>query len=397
MKYTYKHTKLACYGGYLTSSMAINFPPVLFIIFQKQFGLSLVLLGTLISVNFAVQMLSDIVGANTVGKKLSYRACAVLANILVGTGVVLLGILPLIMSAKFLSLLIATCIYAVGCGLLEVIVSPIIEAIPEDGKESNMSFLHSFYSWGQLLAISVTTLYLFIFGNKNWYYLCFFWAIIPVSTAILYSKVPIRTLPTEEKKSSISLFKNKMFLLFLLLMLASGASEISVAQWASLFVETALGVSKTAGDLLGPCMFALLMGISRVLYAKISEKVNLSNYIILCGVLCIIAYILMIFVPSNYISLAAIGIVGFSVGVMWPGVLSLASAKFPLGGAAMFAYLAIFGDIGCTFGPSLAAQFSEMFTLYGSPLKAGLAVCIIFPVLVVVLTMILKKMRRNNA
>ena len=220
MKYTYKHTKLACYGGYLTSSMAINFPPVLFIIFHKQFGLSLGLLGALISVNFGVQMLSDIVGANTAGKKLSYRACAVLANILVASGVILLGILPLVMSAKFMALLIATCVYAVGCGLLEVIVSPIVEAIPEDGKESNMSLLHSFYSWGQLLAISVTTLYLFIFGHENWYYLCFFWAIIPVSTALLYSRVPILSLPTEEKKSSLSLFTNKMLLLFLLLILS---------------------------------------------------------------------------------------------------------------------------------------------------------------------------------
>ncbi len=397
MRFSFKHTKLACYGGYLTSSMAINFPPVLFIIFHKQFGLSLVLLGTLISVNFAVQMLSDIIGANLAGKGLSYRACAVLANVFVAVGVILLGILPLVMGAKFLSLLIATCVYAIGCGLLEVIVSPIIEAIPEDGKESNMSLLHSFYSWGQLMAISITTLYLFVFGHQNWYYLCFFWAIIPISTAILYTKVPICTLPTEEKRSSLHLFKNKMFLLFLLLMLAAGASEISVAQWASMFVETALGVSKTAGDLLGPCMFALLMGIARVLYAKISERVNLSNYIILCGILCIFAYILMIFVPNNYVSLAAIGIVGFSVGVMWPGVLSLASAKFPLGGAAMFAYLAIFGDIGCTFGPSVAAFFSEKITLFSAPLKAGLSVCIIFPVLVVLLTLILKKMRYRDA
>lgn len=395
MQFSFKHTKLACYGGYLTSAVASNFPPVLFIIFQKQFGLSLGALATLISFNFGVQMLSDLVGATFIDK-IGYRISSVLANLLVALGVVLMGILPNLLTDSFLGLLIATITYAIGSGFLEVLVSPIMEAIPGDSKASNMSLLHSFYSWGQLLSIFVTTLYVAIFGGKNWWALCFFWAIIPITTALLFSKVPINSLPKEEHKSSLAMFKNKSFLLFLLLMLAAGSSEIAVSQWASLFVETALGVSKTMGDLLGPCMFALLMGIARVVYAKISDNVNLSNYIILCGTLCVISYVLMVFAKNPYISLAAVGIAGFSVGVMWPGLLSLASAKFPLGGTAMFAYLAIFGDIGCTTGPALAGAISENAMLFASPLKAGIATCTIFPILVVLLTIISKRMKVDS-
>lgn len=396
MKFTFKHTKLACYSSYMSSAVAINFPPILFIFFHKQFGLSLIDLGALISLNFGVQMITDIIGASIIDKKITCKQAAVTADALVAIGLLLLGVLPQIMSTKFLALIIATVVYSVGCGLLEVIISPIIEAIPEDGKASNMALLHSFYCWGQMVAILFSTLLLFIIGNHNWWIISILWAIVPAFASLLFSKVPVNTLPKEEKKSAISLFKNKIFLLFLLLMTASGAAEIAVAQWASMFVETALGVSKTTGDLLGPCMFALLMGISRVIYAKYSEKLNLSNYIAFCGILCIISYLVMVFVPDKYIALAAVGVVGFSVGIMWPGTLSLVSLKFPLGGTVMFAYLAIFGDIGCTTGPALAAAVSENAVLLGSPLKAGILACVVFPATVVVLTLLLKKMRSEE-
>ena len=396
MKFTFKHTKLACYSSYMSSAVAINFPPILFIFFHKQFGLSLVDLGALISLNFGVQLITDIICASIIDKKITYRQAAVTANSLVSAGLLLLGILPQLMSAKFLALIMATVVYSIGCGLLEVIISPIVEAVPEDAKASNMAFLHSFYCWGQMVAILFSTVLLFLLGNGNWWIISIIWAIIPFLAALLFSKVPLNTLPKEEKKSSINLFKNKVFIIFLLLMTASGAAEIAVAQWASMFVETALGVSKTTGDLLGPCVFALLMGIARVIYAKYSEKLNLSNYIVFCGVLCVISYLVMVLVPNQYIALAAVGVVGFSVGIMWPGTLSLASLKFPLGGTAMFAYLAIFGDIGCTTGPALAAAVSESTSLFGSPLKAGILACVVFPLLVVILTLILKKMRSEK-
>lgn len=395
MNFTFKHTKLACFGGYMTSAIASNFPPILFIIFQNELGLSIGSLGALISLNFGVQMITDIVGANYVDK-IGYRICAVAANLLVAFGVIFMGLLPLCMSAKFTALTIATVTYAIGSGLLEVLVSPIMEAIPSDKKSANMSFLHSFYCWGQFISILITTLFVAFSGGRDWWILCLFWSLIPFATALLFSKVPINHLPHEKNSSSFGIFKNKLFLVFLLLMTSSGISEIAVSQWASLFVETALGVSKITGDILGPCMFALLMGSSRIIYAKFSTKINLANYIMLCGVLCTFAYIIMAFVPNNYISLAMIGIIGFSVAMMWPGVLSLASEKFPLGGTALFAYLAIFGDIGCTTGPLLTAVVAEKFTLNGSGLRAGIAACLIFPALVAVLTFITKKMRSFN-
>jgi len=395
MKFSYKHTKLACYGSYMTSAVASNYPPVLFIIFHNQFGLSLGALGTLISANFGVQMLADIIGTNTIDK-IGYRKTAVFANSLVALGMVLLAFLPHIMVSKFIGLFLATVTYAIGSGLLEVLISPVMEAIPEDAKASNMSFLHSFYSWGQLLAVFFTTLFIEVFGSNKWWIIGLLWAIIPVFSALLFSKVPINTLPRENKKSYF-LFKDKTFLLFLFLMFASGASELAVSQWASFFVEDALYVSKTIGDLLGPCMFALLMGISRVIYAKFSHRLNLSSYMIFCGILCTISYLFMVLSPNKYIALAAVGVVGFSVGIMWPGALSLASLKFPLGGTSMFGYLAIFGDIGCTSGPGVAALVSENAILCSSQLKAGMAACTIFPLSVVIITLFLKKSRNKDA
>jgi fucose permease len=379
----------------MSSAVAINFPPILFIFFHKQFGLSLVDLGALISLNFAVQMITDIVGASIIDKKMTYRQVAVTANTLVSTGLFLLGILPWFIPLKFLALIIATVVYSVGCGLLEVIISPITEAIPEDEKESNMALLHSFYCWGQMAAILFSTVLLLLLGSKNWWIISVFWAVVPAFSALLFSKVPINTLPKEKKSRSIMLFKNKFFILFLLLMTASGAAEIAIAQWASMFVETSLGVEKTVGDLLGPCMFATLMGFSRVIYAKCSQRLNLYNYIIICALICVVGYIVTVFSPNQYLSLASIGVIGFSVGIMWPGALSLASSRFPFGGAAMFAYLAIFGDIGCTIGPGLTAAVSEKFSLFGSPLKAGIAACTVFPLAVLILTLILKKTRKN--
>ena len=392
MTYTFKHTKLACYTSYATSAIASNFPPVLFIIFQREFGLSVTALGMLISLNFGVQMLSDIFGARYVDK-IGYRVSGVLANSLVALGVILMGVLTLLAHDKFLALTITTIIYAIGSGLTEVLISPVMEAIPGKEKSADMSFLHSFYCWGQLSSIVITTLFIALFGDKLWWIICLFWAFIPLFSAYLFSRVPINTLPEETSSSSSKPFKNKIFFIFLLLMTASGASEIVVSQWSSLFVETSLGLSKTAGDLLGPCMFALLMGAGRIFYAKNSKKISLCDYIMYSGILCVIAYLVIAFAKNNYVSLAAIGIVGLSVSVMWPGVLSLASEKFPFGGTSMFAYLAIFGDIGCTSGPSVAAFFSDKLELFGSGLRGGIAVCVVFPLIVVILTFIIKKMR----
>ena len=245
--------------------------------------------------------------------------------------------------------------------------------------------------------VLLTTLYFSIFGTKNWTVICVIWAILPIFTALLYSQVPINSFTNEENKIPIrKLFGMKIFWLFLILMLCSGAAEQGMAQWASLFAESALGVSKTVGDLFGPCMFAITMGISRVVYGKAAAKLNLANYILTCAGLCIASYLLVSLSPNSVLSLIGCALCGFSVGVMWPGVLSLAAGRCPQGGTALFALLALAGDVGCFTGPNTAAAISEKFTIGGSALKAGLLGCVIFPVSMILFTLLLKVMKDNK-
>ena len=389
MHFTYQHTKLACYASYISSAVVNNFAALLFVIFTHQFGLCMLELSFLITLNFCVQMLVDFLGAKYVDK-IGYRKSIVAANVFSALGLAALGILPQLMPA-FSGLCCAVILYAIGSGLMEVLVSPIVEAIPSDGKAASMSFLHSFYCWGQMLTVLNTTAFFVLFGQQTWPVLCVLWAILPMLTALLFTRVPIHSFTDEETKVPMrKLFGMKVFWIFLILMLCSGASELTMAQWASLFAETALGVSKTVGDLFGPCLFAITMGISRVLYGKFADKVSLTKYIILSAMLCVVSYLLVSICRSSVLSLTGCALCGFSVGVMWPGVLSLAAVKCPEGGTAIFALLAMAGDIGCFAGPALAAQVSEHHSLLGSPLKAGLFAAVVFPIVLILGTYLLK-------
>lgn len=392
MIFTYKHTKFACYCGYIVSAMINNLASLLFIIFQTDFGVSMGQLSFLITMNFGVQMAVDFFGAHF-ADKIGYKTTVVAANIFVAIGLVLMGTLPSLMN-PFVGLIISTATYAVGSGLLEVLVSPIVEALPTDGKAASMGFLHSFYCWGQVSVVLLTTLYFSVFGVGSWKILCMLWAVLPIFTALLYSKVPINSFTNEDDKIPMrKLFGIKIFWLFLILMLCSGASELAMSQWASLFAESALGVSKSVGDLFGPCMFAVAMGISRVLYGNAASKLNIANYIIVCAGICVASYLLVSLSPNSILSFLGCTLCGFSVGVMWPGVLSMAAGRCPQGGTALFALLALAGDIGCFTGPNTAAAISEKFTIGGSSLKAGLLGCVIFPVVMIVCTIILKVMK----
>lgn len=392
MKLSYKHTKLACYLGYIVGAIINNLTPLLFIIFQSEFGIKMWQLSLLITLNFGTQMVVDFLGAHF-ADKLGYRTIAVLANLFCIFGFLFLGTLPYLIN-PFSGLIVAVMTLAVSSGLLEVIVSPIIAAIPTDGSSGSMSFLHSFYCWGQVLVVVLTTLFFEIFGRNYWYIACFLWAIVPILSGLLFLKVPINSFTNEENKvPMLKLFTIKIFWVFLVLMLCSGASELAMAQWASLFAETALKVPKAVGDLLGPCSFAVLMGISRVVYAKYSGRLNISNYIIACSLLCVLSYLLVSLSPNSYLSLLGCALCGFSVGVMWPGVLSVASFKCPEGGTALFALLAFAGDVGCFSGPNFAAAVAERFSVFGSPLKAGLLLCAVFPLVMILFTLILKRMK----
>lgn len=380
MKFTYKHTVLACYIGYIASATVNNLASLLFIVFQDDFGLSTVQLATVISFNFFTQILVDFLGAKFVDR-IGYRRIAVIASVFLIAGLLSLGILPITLSYTFAALSISSVIYAIGSGLEEVIISPIVEALPGEQKESAMSILHSFYCWGHVGMVLLSTAYLVLLP-RLWYILPMLWAIVPVCSLILFCFVPIRTLNGESEGHSmpiLKLFKNRLFWLFMILMVCGGAAEQVMAQWSSLFAESELGVSKLVGNLLGPCFFALMMAIARTFYGKKADKLSLPKALILCSFITAVGYLTACLVPVPYIALIGCGIVGIGVSLYWPGVLSISSKAIPAGGASMFAILALFGDLGCSVGPQLSAFVSE---LCGGRLKIGLLSALIFPAVI---------------
>ena len=386
----YKGTVISCYIGYVSQAIVNNFSPLLFVMFGNEFDISLSQLSLMIALNFGVQLLTDLAAARFVDR-IGYRPLVVLAHFLCAAGLALLGVLPYVM-APYLGLIIATVLSAIGGGLIEVIVSPIIEACPSDNKAAAMSLLHSFYCWGQMAVVLVSTLVFRFAGIGSWRAVAGLWALIPFVNAFLYMRVPINALPSEEGHSGLfSMFKNKTFIIFFFMMLCAGASELSMSQWASAFAEEGLGVSKAMGDLLGPCMFAVFMGIARVFYGKFGAKISLSKFMAASSVLCVVAYAVTVLSPYPLLSLGGCALCGLAVGIMWPGTFSMASAAIPLGGTSMFAMLALAGDTGCTSGPSLAGKIADTF---GSDIKYGFAFAAVFPVVMLILSLV--RVRNEN-
>ena len=386
----YKGTVISCYIGYVSQAIVNNFSPLLFVMFGNEFDISLSQLSLMIALNFGVQLLTDLAAARFVDR-IGYRPLVVLAHFLCAAGLALLGVLPYVM-APYLGLIIATVLSAIGGGLIEVIVSPIIEACPSDNKAAAMSLLHSFYCWGQMAVVLVSTLVFRFAGLGSWRAAAGLWALIPFVNAFLYMRVPINALPSEEGHSGLfSMFKNKTFIIFFFMMLCAGASELSMSQWASAFAEEGLGVSKAMGDLLGPCMFAVFMGIARVFYGKFGAKISLSKFMAASSVLCVVAYAVTVLSPYPLLSLGGCALCGLAVGIMWPGTFSMASAAIPLGGTSMFAMLALAGDTGCTSGPSLAGKIADTF---GSDIKYGFAFAAVFPVVMLILSLV--RVRKEN-
>lgn len=394
MKFTYRHTLAACYSGYITQAIVNNLSPLLFVTFNRTLGISLERIALLITVNFVTQIVTDICSSKIAGH-LGVRRSMVIAHLVSAAGLAGMGIFPYIFPDPFAGLVFSGILCAVGGGLDEVLVSPIVDSLPGSAKASSMSLLHSFYCWGQAGVIIFSTLFFAFAGIENWRILPAIWAIVPVFTSLLFVKVPL--LPFAEETGESTSFReimlNGKFLLFCLLMISAGASELAVSQWASLFAEKGLGVSKTAGDLLGPCMFALLMGSARLWYGIYGKKIKLAPVIAASSVLCVISYGLVVFSPFEWLSLAGCGLCGLSVGIMWPGTFSLATEKFPSGGTAMFSVLALSGDIGCSLGPGLvgiftgAAEKGSEWVMKIFPgadpsmagLKAGLLFAAVFP------------------
>ena len=375
----YNHTMYACFIGYIVQAIVNNFVPLLFLTFQATYNIPLSKITMLVTINFGLQLLIDLLSVAFVDR-IGYRASLLLAHICAAVGFLLLTILPEIFSDPFIGLLIAVTIYAIGGGLLEVLVSPVMEACPTDNKEKAMSLLHSFYCWGHVGVVLLSTLFFKLFGIENWKILAVLWAIVPIINTILFTKVPMASL-IEEGETGLTipqLFSKKIFWLFLLIMVCAGASEQSVSQWASTFAEKGLGVSKTIGDLAGPMAFAILMGTARAFYGKYGERINLDLFMIYSGILCVISYLCIALVPSPIFGLIGCALCGLSVGILWPGSFSKASASIRGGGTAMFALMALAGDLGCSSGPTLVGMVSSHF---GDSLNIGILSAIIFPIL----------------
>lgn len=393
IKNNYNHTVFACYFGYVTQALVNNFAPLLFLTFRSEFGISLEKITSLVTINFLFQLFVDIVAAKVVDK-IGYRKCIVAAQVFSALGVAGLGILPDLFGDAYIGLLVSILLYATGGGLIEVLVSPIVEACPIKNKKAAMSLLHSFYCWGHLFVVLVSTLFFAVFGIENWRILALVWAAIPFLNTFYFAKVPIARLTEEGEQMSLkSLFTSKQFLLFIVIMVCAGASEQGMSQWASAFAEEGLNVSKTVGDLAGPSLFAITMGTSRVIYSKISEKVDLTKYMTACAVLCIAAYSLASFSGNAAFSLLGCAVCGFSVGVMWPGSFSLASEKFPKGSTAMFAILALAGDFGCSFGPTVVGFATGILN---DDLKKGVFAAVVFPVSLIIVLALMRRVKEQK-
>ena len=293
MRKKYKNTVYACFIGYIVQAIVNNFVPLLFLTFQSQYGISLSKITMLVTFNFGLQLLVDLVSISFVDK-IGYRISAILAHVFSAAGFILLTILPEVMTDPFYGILIAVMVYAIGGGLLEVLISPIVEACPTDNKEKAMSLLHSFYCWGHVGVVLLSTLFFAIVGIENWKILAILWAIVPVLNAVFFTQVPIAPLIAEDETglSMKELFREKIFWIFMLLMVCSGASEQAVSQWASTFAEKGLGISKTIGDLVGPMAFAIFMGTARALYGKYGEKIKLETFMIMSTILCMVSYLI---------------------------------------------------------------------------------------------------------
>lgn len=379
MNNKYKKTKIAAYTGYFVQAIVNNFLPILFIALQDVYGIGYEKLGRLIMFNFVTQMITDIATPKIV-ERIGYKKSALMCQGIAALGLASLAVLPNIIPDAYVGIVISVIIYAFASGLTEVIISPMIEMLPTDNKTGNMSLLHSFYCWGQAVTALGSTLLLHMLGYKGWMFIPLIWAIVPAINAVFFSGVPVVEPEPERKSNSFrQLFKNRSFRLFMVIMLCSGASEIAMAEWASMFAQKALGVSKVVGDLAGPCAFALFMGVGRVCYAALSEKLSYKRTIITMSLLCAGCYYVAAFVKIPVFALAACAVCGFSVSLFWPGTLSAGAKAFPKGDAVMFSVFAMCGDIGCCIGPWILGIIAD-----NASLNAGFAVSSVFPLAMIV-------------
>lgn len=393
-KPNYKKTLIACYLGFITQAITANFTPLLFITFKQSYGISLELLALIPLVFYVTQLLVDAVAVKF-ADVLGYRTCVVVSQVISAVGLIFMAVLPEVFDNAFIGIIISVIFYAIGSGLIEVLISPIVEACPFENKSGVMSLLHSFYCWGAVGVILGSTLFFAGVGIGSWRILTLIWAVVPLLNTFNFLSCPIERLVEDREEMRVGqLLKLPSFLLMILLMICAGASEATMAQWASAFTESALGVSKTIGDLAGPCLFAVFMGLARVFYGKKSEQLDLTKVMFGCGLLCLACYLLASLSPISIFGLIGCALCGLSVGIMWPGTISIASQQCPKGGTAMFAFLALAGDFGAAVCPAMVGGIADMV---GGNLKIGLLFAVIFPIIMIfVLGLLMKKSKSKN-
>ncbi len=383
----HRHTIYASYIGYIVQAIGNNFAPLLFLTFASTYGLALDRITLLVTINFMVQLGVDLICAKAIDK-MGYRMSMTLAHLFSALGLISMAILPNVLPDPYVGLLCAVVMYAIGGGILEVCVSPIVEACPSDNKEAAMSLLHSFYCWGHVGVVLISTAFFYFFGVERWPILSVLWALVPLFNLFYFQRVPIESITGGHEPLSLGkLFKQKVFWILIVLMVCAGASEQGMSQWASAFAEKGLGVSKTVGDLMGPCLFAVFMGTARALYGKFSEKLPLRPAMAACSILCIGCYLLASLTNLPVLGLVGCALCGFSVGIFWPGTFSIAALKLPTGGTAMYAFLALAGDLGCSSGPTTVGMVANAAS---GDLKTGLLAAIIFPVMMLIGLILLK-------
>lgn len=393
MKSKYQKTLIACYLGFITQAIAANFAPLLFLTFHRTYQISLGRIAFISTAFFFTQLLVDLFCAKYVDR-IGYRRSVIASEVFSAAGLIGLAFLPSLLPDPYVGILISVIIYAMGSGLIEVLVSPIVEACPFDNKDSVMSLLHSFYCWGSVGVILLSTIFFAIFGIENWRILACIWALIPLYNTFNFISCPIESLTEEGEGLSIrQLCHIPIFWIALILMVCAGASEISMAQWASAYVESALGISKSIVDIIGPCLFAVMMGMSRSFYGKYGENIDLMKFMIGSGALCLVCYLLSALAPLPFLNLVGCAVCGFSVGIMWPGTISIASKKIPLGGTAMFALLAMAGDLGGSVGPGIVGFVTQNAN---DNLKVGMLAGCVFPTVLVLSVLLLKRKRAEG-
>ncbi|MFI3237085.1 MAG: MFS transporter [Lachnospiraceae bacterium] len=379
-KFTYRFTQLACYLAFIIQAVVVNFAPICFVIFQDTFDLSLSLIGQLIVFNFVTQIVVDIITMR-LADKIGHRKFMLFGHSCIAIGFILFGTLPRILVNPYIGLVFPTILYAIGGGIIEVLGSPIVDSLPEDEVKVSMSLLHSFYCWGQVCVVLITSMLLLALGNERWYLIAYMWAILPVINIYMFSHVPLVPPHAKEVRMPLrKLLSARLFLLILLMMMCAGASELTMSQWSSLFAEKGLGIPKMLGDILGPCLFAVFMGLGRTMFGIMEEKLDTRKWLIWLSVLCALCYFVAATSNNAIVSLLACALTGFSISLMWPGTYTLATKKFPLGGTAMFGIMAVFGDIGCSAGPFLAGVVADNSN---GGLNAGFLFATIFPLLMI--------------